>query len=171
MKIELFNKEKKVDIQVTPAGDELNVAFDGKEYNVKVAQPTPSGAIDVNLNGKSLQVILDEETEKILRLRVDGDQLSFSRAQVQFAQGGAAMSTEVQSAEANALISPLYGKVVSVDVKSGDQVDTGAALLSIEAMKMESVIRADSKRKIKEVLVKEGEGVKKGQVLIRFEAE
>jgi biotin carboxyl carrier protein len=171
MNLELYNKDKKVDVQVTPLGDVLKVAFGGKEYTVKVSQPASDGAIDVDLDGKALRVVLEDETQRYLKLRIDGESLVFSRAQVQFAQSGAAASSAVQSTEANALVSPLYGKVVSVDVKVGDEVEPGRALLSVEAMKMESVIRAESKHKIKEVLVKEGEGVKKGQVLIRFAQE
>jgi biotin carboxyl carrier protein len=38
----------------------------------------------------------------------------------------------------------------------------------MEAMKMESILHAAGKYKIKEILVKEGEGVDKGQALIRF---
>jgi biotin carboxyl carrier protein len=171
MKLELYNRDRKVDVEVTPLDDDLQIAFEGKEFKVRMAQPSNDGAINVDLNGKSLRVILEEETEKSLKLRIDGESLVFSRAQVQFAQSGAATTSAVQTVEADALVSPLYGKIVSVDVKAGDLVETGGALLSVEAMKMESVIRAESKRKVKEVLVKEGEGVKKGQVLIRFAQE
>jgi biotin carboxyl carrier protein len=169
MKFELFSGGTKFDVDVTPQGDGFAVEFGGKRFAVKVERAPEGDSVLARVDNDEIMVILEDETESMLRLGVDGQSITLGRAQVQLHAGAAAEeATAPPGAEKDALPSPLYGKVVSVDVKPGDVVDTGQSLLVLEAMKMESVVRADSKHRIKEVLVKEGEGVQKGQVLMRF---
>lgn len=66
------------------------------------------------------------------------------------------------------LASGMPGKIVKVFVKPGDEVKEGDPLLIMEAMKMENEMRAGADVKIKEVLVKEGENVESGAVLVTF---
>lgn len=63
---------------------------------------------------------------------------------------------------------PLSGKVVTVDVKVGDAVTPEQALLTIEAMKMNTYIYAPQGGTVTEVLVKAGDSVEEGSVLIRL---
>ena len=63
---------------------------------------------------------------------------------------------------------PLSGKVVTVDVKVGDTVTPEQALLTIEAMKMNTYIYAPQGGTVTEVLVKAGDSVEEGSVLIRL---
>ena len=169
MKFELYNGGKKFDVEVNPSGEALDVAFDGKRFSVKLAWPASGESFLASVDGRDLTVILDEETESKLRFTVEGRPISLGRAQVALKAEEAGPGTAIPPvAEANALISPLFGKVISVDVKTGDSVDPGQSLIVLEAMKMESVLRADGKHVVKEVLVKEGDGVQKGQPMIRF---
>ncbi len=64
------------------------------------------------------------------------------------------------------VMSPLQGRVVQVRVKEGDAVNKGQPLLSIEAMKSETIISAPISGLVEKVLVKGGQGVKKGDILI-----
>lgn len=66
------------------------------------------------------------------------------------------------------LSSGMPGKIVKIFVKPGDEVKQGDPLLIMEAMKMENEMRAASDVKIKEILVKEGENVESGAVMVTF---
>lgn len=55
---------------------------------------------------------------------------------------------------------------MQVRVKEGDAVNKGQPLLSIEAMKSETIISAPISGLVEKVLVKGGQGVKKGDILI-----
>jgi biotin carboxyl carrier protein len=61
------------------------------------------------------------------------------------------------------------GKVLAVNVSVGEEVEIGKSLLTLEAMKMENVIKAEGIGKVKSIEVETGNTVDKGAVLIRFE--
>jgi 3-methylcrotonyl-CoA carboxylase alpha subunit len=63
--------------------------------------------------------------------------------------------------------SPMFGKVLSINVKKDSTVKKGETLLVLEAMKMENNIQAPFDTQIKEINVKEGEQVEDGQILLQ----
>lgn len=63
---------------------------------------------------------------------------------------------------------PMPGLVTSIKVAVGDQVEKGAPLMILEAMKMENVISAPQDGKIKSIMVTIGQAVERGLALIEF---
>ncbi len=66
------------------------------------------------------------------------------------------------------LTAPMPGKVVQVLTKEGAEVKRGAALLLIEAMKMEHTVAAPADGRVERVHYKVGEQVEEGAELIEF---
>jgi biotin carboxyl carrier protein len=64
--------------------------------------------------------------------------------------------------------SPLAGKVVSIDVKPGQQVEANAQLLTLEAMKMNTYVFAPGAGTVNEIFVAPGDAVEEGQVLLKM---
>jgi biotin carboxyl carrier protein len=64
---------------------------------------------------------------------------------------------------------PMPGKVLEVIVKAGDEVKKGDAILILEAMKMENVLKAEGDCIIKTILIDKQQSVEKNQVLIELE--
>ncbi|MFA3789683.1 sodium-extruding oxaloacetate decarboxylase subunit alpha [Aliiglaciecola sp. SL4] len=69
----------------------------------------------------------------------------------------------VQGAELNA---PLAGNIFKILVREGDEISEGDVVIIMEAMKMETEIRATESGTITEVFVAEGEAVQSGQPLL-----
>ena len=67
------------------------------------------------------------------------------------------------------LNSPMPGRVLQFFVSVGDEVNLGDNLLSLEAMKMENILKAEGIGKVKSVQVTAGDVVDKGAALIEFE--
>ena len=66
------------------------------------------------------------------------------------------------------LIAPMPGLVVRVNVKQGDEVQTGQPLVVMEAMKMENELRSTSAGIVSSVRVQPGVAVEKGAVLVEL---
>jgi biotin carboxyl carrier protein len=60
------------------------------------------------------------------------------------------------------------GLIIDLKVKVGDKVKTGDALLILEAMKMENILKSPGDGTVKNVTVKKGDSVEKGHILVEF---
>lgn len=67
------------------------------------------------------------------------------------------------------LRAPMTGKVVSISVNVGEQVEAGETVAILEAMKMEYRLEAEVEGKVAEIGAKPGELVDLGQLLVRLE--
>lgn len=67
------------------------------------------------------------------------------------------------------LQAPMPGRIVNVAVAVGDSLEVGAEILSLEAMKMENVLKAEGIGIVKEINISTDDVVEKGAVLIEFE--
>jgi biotin carboxyl carrier protein len=67
------------------------------------------------------------------------------------------------------IIASMPGKVVRVLVSEGDEVEAGAGVAVVEAMKMQNEIKSPKKGTIQKILVSEGSAVNAGDVLIVVE--
>ncbi|NKF23969.1 pyruvate carboxylase [Solimonas marina] len=121
--------------------------------------------------GKALVIRLQgraeaEDSEKLFyelngqprAVRVDKAGVKSSTARAQAAEG-----------DANQIGAPMPGMVSRVAVKAGDSVSKGDPLVSLEAMKMETVIAAPRDARIKEVLVPAGVTVNTRDLLVVLE--
>jgi acetyl/propionyl-CoA carboxylase alpha subunit len=63
------------------------------------------------------------------------------------------------------LTAPMPGKIVRVLVSQGAEVEAGAGVLVVEAMKMQNEVKSPKKGKIQKILVSEGAAVNAGDVL------
>lgn len=75
-------------------------------------------------------------------------------------------TTASSSASGNAIIAPMPGKIISIKVKSGQQIKKGDIVLVLEAMKMEQEIKSEYNGVISTITISEGDTVKKDQALI-----
>ncbi|HEX8401881.1 MAG TPA: acetyl/propionyl/methylcrotonyl-CoA carboxylase subunit alpha [Allosphingosinicella sp.] len=86
-----------------------------------------------------------------------------------FTRGGVAGAGAIASASDGAIVSPMPGRVIAVDVRQGDSVTAGQKLLTLEAMKMEHSLAAPFDGIVAELSAVEGGQVTEGTVLARVE--
>ncbi len=63
----------------------------------------------------------------------------------------------------------LPGKILKVAVKVGDEVNRGTELYTLEAMKMENIVRSSVHGKVVKINIEKGSKVPKNEVLMEFE--
>ncbi|MGH8178156.1 MAG: pyruvate carboxylase [Steroidobacter sp.] len=73
---------------------------------------------------------------------------------------------KADEADANHIAAPMPGTVATVAVKQGAKVSRGDVLLTIEAMKMETSVRADRDATIAEIVTRPGESVDAKDLLV-----
>ncbi|WP_315289075.1 acetyl/propionyl/methylcrotonyl-CoA carboxylase subunit alpha [Pseudomonas oleovorans] len=78
-------------------------------------------------------------------------------------------AVEASHAQHGGLSAPMNGSIVRVLVEPGQTVEAGAALVVLEAMKMEHSIRAPQAGTVKALYCREGEMVSEGAVLVELE--
>lgn len=78
---------------------------------------------------------------------------------------------DADQADEGSLFSPMPGKVIKINVKSGDKVNRGGVLLVVEAMKMENNITAPADSVVEKVLVKTGDMVQPKTQLIQLKTK
>jgi acetyl-CoA/propionyl-CoA carboxylase biotin carboxyl carrier protein len=136
-----------------------------------VVEDGESHTLTVSLDGDRLVVTLDGLRTDYLVAAADG-QIWLARA------GLTAVVDEVREAPVRPddehtgdaeLVSPMPGSVVAVGVEDGADVDAGAVVVAVEAMKMEHALTAPVAGVV-ELLVAVGDQVKVGQPLARITA-
>jgi len=122
-----------------------------------------------------VQVLIGEE---VYEVEVDGSKINHGSSplkDIALPLGPKIQSAVVRAAPADdggdgkVCRSPLAGIVARVHVHAGQQLQTGDLILVLEAMKMETNIRAPRAVTPKAVKVAPGDVVKPDQVLVEFE--
>jgi propionyl-CoA carboxylase alpha chain len=67
------------------------------------------------------------------------------------------------------LLCPMPGVITSLTVQPGDSVEVGQTLATVEAMKMENVLRAERRAVVKTVAVKAGASLAVDELIMEFE--
>ncbi len=75
-------------------------------------------------------------------------------------------ASQTEGAGSLNITAPMHSRVVKILKKQGDSVEVGDSVIVVEAMKMESELKASASGTIKEIRVKEGETVEKDSVLV-----
>jgi acetyl-CoA/propionyl-CoA carboxylase, biotin carboxylase, biotin carboxyl carrier protein len=71
----------------------------------------------------------------------------------------------------DAIVSPMQGTVLAVEVADGDEVQAGQVVCIVEAMKMENEVHAHRAGRVTELSVSPGQPVKTGQVICVVSAD
>jgi oxaloacetate decarboxylase alpha subunit len=87
-------------------------------------------------------------------------------SQITHPAGDEAMKQSASVSASEALNAPLAGNIFKVLVNEGDEVEAGEVVIIMEAMKMETEIRAVNAGTITSLHIKEGDSVSVGQALL-----
>jgi len=129
-----------------PGQSLAKLEIDGRDIDLKV-KPTSTG-YGVGYRGAELQV-------NVLSAR----QAELSKHMIE----------KVPPDTSKYLLCPMPGLVVSIAVSVGDEVQEGQALATVEAMKMENILRAEKKCKIAKITAATGDSLAVDAVILEFE--
>ncbi len=178
----LDNHERKV-------GDDWVVTLQGTSFRVKI-DADPKGSDVVFEDGVSLRVSGDWTPGKTLAdMTVNGETLVMKIGKIsggfRVRSRGADLKVHVRTPRqaelagwmieklppdtSRLLLCPMPGMIVKVDVAEGEEVQEGQALCTVEAMKMENILRAEKKCIVSKINVSTGESLSVDDVIMEFE--
>ena len=178
----LDNHERKV-------GNDWVVTLQGISFRVKI-DADPKGSDVVFEDGVSLRVSGDWTPGKTLAdMTVNGETLVMKIGKIsggfRVRSRGADLKVHVRTPRqaelagwmieklppdtSRLLLCPMPGMIVKVDVAEGEEVQEGQALCTVEAMKMENILRAEKKCTVSKINVSAGKSLSVDDVIMEFE--
>ncbi len=176
------NHERKVGKRwvVTLQGEryDLKVKADREGATVKFADGSKLRVSSDWTPGDQLAMIQVDDVPLVLkigkitqgfRVRTRGADLKVHVRRPRQAELAALMPEKVAPDTSRLLLCPMPGLVVKVDVEVGDEVQEGQALCSIEAMKMENILRAEKKGVVAKINAGAGDSLAVDDIIMEFE--
>ena len=144
---------------------EYNLKINGNDYVVAI-EVREGDSAKVKVNGTTYKVEMESTSNaKAVRPQVAAVPASHP-VQTPATPANVASKPAAVSAGESAVLSPLPGVIISVNVAVGDTVAVGQTLLVLEAMKMENNIDSTFAGVVKSIKVNSGSSVMEGDVLI-----
>lgn len=176
------NHERKV-------GTDWTVTLQGQEFNVAIAADREGSTVNFE-DGTSMRVTSDwTPGNQLAVLDVDGNPLVLKVGKIsggfRIRSRGADMKVHVRTPRqaelaklmpeklppdtSKMLLCPMPGLIVKVDVEVGDEVQEGQALCTVEAMKMENILRAEKKGVVSKINASAGDSLAVDDLIMEFE--
>lgn len=170
-------------------GEDWVVTLQGAEYAVRI-DADRDGATVSFAGGGALRVTSDwTPGQSLARLMVDGDPLVLKVGKVpsgfRIRCRGADLKVHVRSPRqaelarlmpeklppdtSRYLLCPMPGLIVKIAVAEGQEVQEGQALATVEAMKMENILKAERKGVVKKISAAVGSSLRVDDIIMEFE--
>ncbi|MBR9766938.1 MAG: acetyl/propionyl/methylcrotonyl-CoA carboxylase subunit alpha [Rhodobacteraceae bacterium] len=170
-------------------GDNWVVSLQGEKFAVSVAADTDGSTVTFE-DGASLRVEGDWTPGMMLAdMTVDGAPLVMKVGKItggfRIRNRGADLKVHVRSPRqaelalhmieklppdtSKMLLCPMPGLIVKVDVEVGQEVQEGQALCTVEAMKMENILRAERKGIVSKINAAAGDSLAVDDIIMEFE--
>ena len=134
-------------VKISPAS--YSLVRDHESIVANITSADPSGKKqEIEINGEVFSIEISDAIDQVLE------------------RMGFGAGTNKQPKEIKA---PMPGLVIEIAVSNGQEVNEGDKILILEAMKMENNIMIPGAARIKNIVVKKGQAVEKGQVLVELE--
>lgn len=159
--------------------NQFKITVNGNEYFVNVEDIQENSA-RIEVNGLSFEVGFEDAAGMSYAASVSRPKREAVAAPVAAAKPTAPTSKPVAAKPAavakpaaavptsggSAIVSPLPGVIIDINVSVGDEVKSGQKVVVLEAMKMENNINADKDGKVVAIKVNKGDSVLEGDDLI-----
>ncbi|WP_417773900.1 acetyl-CoA carboxylase biotin carboxylase subunit [Stappia sp.] len=139
---------------------EILVSLDGWKPGMRL--------IEAEVGGRALAVKV-EQTFHGYRLRQRGADVTLACLTPRQAEMARLMPEKVAADTSKMLLCPMPGLVVSISVEEGQTVEAGQTLATVEAMKMENVLKAERKGVVKVIAAKPGDSLAVDELIMEFE--
>ena len=145
--------------------DVKEVLLNGKKTNIDINMDTLC-SIMVDNNSHKINGVYDFDGE-LVKLLIGKDYHDVEVEEVKPIKIKDSVNSNIKKEEH--IKAPMPGKIISIDVKIGEQVKEGQSLISLEAMKMENRIKAPRTGRLKDIKANIGATCNSGDILMTIE--
>ena len=164
--ISLTSGEGEIDDVLTYAlFPQIGLKFLENRGNPDAFEPVPTGKAPAVANESGVYTVTVNGQSYVVEVSDGGDVEGIAAVGPAAATSSAA-STAAPSGPAEPVPAPLAGNIFKVNVAAGEHVQQGDVIVILEAMKMETEVRAAQAGVVASVNVKEGDSVAVGDTLI-----
>ena len=154
-------------IDADPSGSTVRFE-DGTSLRVSGAWTPGDQLAEMTVDGAPL-VLKVGKISGGFKIRTRGAEIKVHVRNRRQAELAAKMPEKLPPDTSKMLLCPMPGLVVKLNVAVGDEVQDGQALCTIEAMKMENILRAERKGVVTKINAAEGESLAVDDVIMEFE--
>jgi propionyl-CoA carboxylase alpha chain len=165
--VKLQNQSYTVEIAADKQGATVTFA-DGTACRVTSDWVPGRSLAILDLDGERMALKVNSATEGF-RIRYRGADLDVKVRSPRAAELARLMPDKQPPDTSKMLLCPMPGIVVSIAVAEGDEVQEGQVLATVEAMKMENVLRAEKKATVKAINAAAGASLAVDEVIMEFE--
>ncbi|WP_167649413.1 acetyl-CoA carboxylase biotin carboxylase subunit [Polymorphobacter fuscus] len=154
-------------VSISGDGGRFDVLVDGRDVAVSTDWRVGSPLFEAEIDGVARSLTV-EKTGSGLKITTRGAGHKVRVLTPRAAELARYMIPKVAPDMSRFLLCPMPGLVVSVAVTEGDKVEAGQQLATVEAMKMENILRAEKSGTIGKVLAKAGDSLTVDAVILEF---
>ncbi|MBV0892326.1 acetyl/propionyl/methylcrotonyl-CoA carboxylase subunit alpha [Paracoccus sp. Z118] len=155
-------------VRVNADREGSTVAIGGQDLRVESDWKPGMSLARLTVGGEPLVLKVDRIPAGY-RLRTRGADLKVQVRRPRGAELARLMPEKLPPDTSKFLLCPMPGLIVRINVGEGDEVQEGQALATVEAMKMENILRAERKGVVKTVNAAPGESLRVDDVIMEFE--
>ncbi|THH35800.1 acetyl/propionyl/methylcrotonyl-CoA carboxylase subunit alpha [Aliishimia ponticola] len=157
------------DVVIAADADGSTVRFpDGTEHRVEGDWTPGNPLADMLVDGAPL-VLKVGKISGGFNIRTRGAELKVHVRSPRQAELAKLMPEKLPPDTSKMLLCPMPGLIVKVDVEVGQEVQEGQALCTVEAMKMENILRAERKGVVSKINASAGDSFAVDDVIMEFE--
>ena len=141
---------------------------DGKKVKILTDWRPGQKLLEAKINGQTIAVKV-ASTAGGYELRYRGATVCAQIMSPRMAELNTFMIEKVPADTSKQLLCPMPGLIVSIKVEVGEEVQEGQALATVEAMKMENILRAERKTKVSKINATPGDSLAVDEIIMEFE--
>ena len=164
-----IDKDDTMSLVISADPDGATVRFsDGAEMRVSGNWTPGDQLAEMMVDDRPLVLKVGKITQGF-RIRTRGADMSVRIRTPRQAELAGLMPEKLPPDTSKMLLCPMPGLIVKVNVEVGDEVQEGQALCTVEAMKMENILRAEKKAVVTKINAGAGDSLAVDDVIMEFE--
>ncbi len=165
--VQIGGEQFPVKLRTRNEGAEVEFA-DGSKLDTQTSWRPGQSLVRAIVDGQAIAIKI-QPNDAGFQMRYRGADIKVSIFTKRAAELAALMPEKIPPDTSSLLLCPMPGLVISIAVKEGDEVQEGQALATVEAMKMENILRAEKKAVVSKINAKAGDSLAVDDIIMEFE--